>query len=328
MSTIEKGKNEYRSEQDVAELLIRAHDGDCALLYIWQKVRKRMDPEAAARDLCFTLSQVQVATEKLQRMGLIITEETSVTFFPGSVPVSPDHEAENVIVAEKDPTEDVFPDYGSEDISKFSAEDSAFRALTNRLEIVLGTVPTRQDLCKLLVVYHRLKIPADVLFVLFNYCTEIIKNNPNSEAKPTMNFIERQAYIWANRGITCVENAEDYAEQQKKLKSLKGRIKKIMEINDRNLTSNEDSVIESWLTAGFEEEAIRIAYERTVEKTGKRSLPYMDKILLRWNESGIHTVSEIQQKDPLTGKRRKKEDASTSSGFDPGAIDNITIIKG
>lgn len=327
VSIMGNNKNGYSKEQEAAELLIRAHDGDCALLYIWQKQRNSNDPEAAARDLCFTLSQIRAANEKLQRMGLSAAGNNPSEEAPAkSISVSPLPNA--AIAAETKPNMEEFPEYSSEEISRLAEEDPAFRALKARLELVLGTVPKRQDLCKLLGIYHQLKLSADVLFVLLNYCAEISRGSSGSELKPTMNFIERQAYIWANRGITCVEDAEAYAENQKTLKSAKGRIKRILEINDRKLTNNEERMIESWLTLGFEEEAIRIAYERTVEKTGQRSLPYMDKILLRWNESGIHTISEIRQKDAPPNRSRKNGAAKTGNAFDPGAIDNINIIKG
>ena len=55
----------------IADKLISAHDGDVALLYIYMARRGGHDLDAAARDLCRTMSEISAAAEKLQRMGLM-----------------------------------------------------------------------------------------------------------------------------------------------------------------------------------------------------------------------------------------------------------------
>ena len=55
----------------IADKLISAHDGDVALLYIYMVRRGGHDLDAAARDLCRTMSEISAAAEKLQRMGLM-----------------------------------------------------------------------------------------------------------------------------------------------------------------------------------------------------------------------------------------------------------------
>ena len=51
-----------------ARRLISAHDGNVALLYIWQSVNGHFDAEAAAGDLCMTAGEVSAAREKLERL--------------------------------------------------------------------------------------------------------------------------------------------------------------------------------------------------------------------------------------------------------------------
>lgn len=48
---------------------------------------------------------------------------------------------------------------------------------------------------------------------------------------------------------------------------------------------------------GFNEEAAAIAYDRTVTNTGSLKWPYMNKILTRWHESGLHSPKDIEEKD-------------------------------
>ena len=69
-------------------------------------------------------------------------------------------------------------------------------------------------------------------------------------------------------------------------------------IADRPLTPTENRYIASWLDAGFGPEAIALAYDRTVEKTGGRRWSYLDAILRSWREKGLFTPAEIEAGDP------------------------------
>ena len=53
----------------------------------------------------------------------------------------------------------------------------------------------------------------------------------------------------------------------------------------------------AWLNWGFPADVIALAYDKTVTNTRKFSPAYMNKILMSWNEKGLHTLAEIQEKD-------------------------------
>ncbi|MBQ5523423.1 MAG: hypothetical protein IIT86_11550, partial [Oscillospiraceae bacterium] len=63
-------KNEFLIKTEDIEQILHAHDGDCALLYLWSVFSGSNDLEKAAGDLFMTLSQVRDAAEKLGRMKL------------------------------------------------------------------------------------------------------------------------------------------------------------------------------------------------------------------------------------------------------------------
>ena len=78
------------------------------------------------------------------------------------------------------------------------------------------------------------------------------------------------------------------------------RIHKLMEvlqIRGRKLTTAEERYANNWLELGFDEEAISIAYERTCLNTGGLNWAYMNRILQRWHEKGLHDAASIQQGD-------------------------------
>ena len=277
-----------------AEKLLHAHDGDCALLYLWLAFTGNQDKERAAGELCMTMAQVENAFEKLSRMLRLSpaagTDAPVEAVQKPSSPLPP----EKPIPA---PAEEL-PQYTVDEIDACFNADNAFRAVLDEAEQLLGKQLTRHDTSRLLGIYNHLGLPAEVIFVLLHYCADISRGNNGAERKPTMNFIERQAYAWANLGISTMEAAEEYAEKEKSLQSDLGRVKSLLEIYDRKLTPTESNNIKAWLSMGFSDDAIELAYHRTVDKTGKRSLPYMNSILLRWHEAGIHTAREVEAAEP------------------------------
>ncbi len=280
--------------------LLRAHDGDCALLFLWHAATGSSDLEQAAGDLCMTLSQVRDASEKLGRMKLSsparITESSAVSApsvpasaVPSAAAPSPAASSASAPAPERQqkkelsPPSDELPEYTAEEIESCTRSDSGFKAVLDAAKQILGKQLARHDMSRLL--------------------GELYRGPEGADRRPTIRAIEREAFIWANRGIHTPEEAESYVEAQKALHSSFGQIKNALEIYDRKLISSEEAYFSSWLQMGFEVDAIRLAYERTVRNTGKRALPYMNTILSRWHESGLHTAEAIEKQDPEAGRK-------------------------
>lgn len=288
-----------------ARELTAAHDGDVALLYIWQLYHTG-GREQAARDLCMTLSQLDAAQEKLSRLGLSAGASPAVT---------PEENAAAVIA---EPAEETV-EYTAADVKKAADSDPAFSAIISKTTAVIGKQLTRHDFCRLLTIYNHLGLPADVIYVLLDFCAFASKGPAGAERRPTMYFIEKQAFAWARLGITTAEEAETYSEKQKSLIGKFGAVKKVLEIYDRSLTSSEKAAISSWIELGYGEDAIRIAYERTIEKTGKLAIPYMNSIIHSWHEKGLVTPQQIEKKDKAPGSRTGK--GRQSHAFTPTEFD-------
>lgn len=306
-----------------AEKLIRSHDADSTLFYLWQCLRQSSDRELAAGELCMTRVQIDNAAEKLSRMGFGSERRTtapeSTSTVSGGVPTPAD-----------DP-----PDYSAEEIVQTLDSDKSFRVLRDRLQEITGKTLSRSELSSLLGIYRHLGLPAEVVYVLFQYCSDISHSMYGNSRTPTVRYIEKTAYSWANAGIFSAEEAEAYAEKHKALLTEMGKIKQTLEIYDRKLTTNEQGFIASWIEMGYHEEAIRMAYERMIDNIGKLSMPYMNKIILRWNEDGLYTPEQIEQKDHTEKGRSKsrtirsgRASGGADADFDPDEIDKISITKG
>ena len=72
---------------------------------------------------------------------------------------------------------------------------------------------------------------------------------------------------------------------------------RLLDIPPRPLVEREKNYIAAWDQMGFDNEALRAAYERTVMKKQSMDWSYMNGILRRWHEKGLHTLAAIQSGD-------------------------------
>lgn len=267
-------------DNSIADRLISAHDGDVALLYIYMTRTGSEDLELAARDLCRTIGEISAAHEKLQRMELLPQAAGA------GAPEKPAPALEKPAPAEE------LPEYETEDLMRRSREDAGFAAVVTEAQKVLGHVLNSNDLKRLFGIYDYLALPPEVILMLLNHCVSISQGR-----RPSMRFIEKEAYTWANREILSLEQAEEYIRRSRERREDMGRLKEILGIHGRELTATEQKYIASWLDMGFDDGCISIAYDRTVTNTGALKWSYMNKILLSWQEKGIHTGAEVAEKD-------------------------------
>ena len=284
-----------------ADRLIAAHDGDVALLYLYGLRNGNRDEEAAARALCRTLQEIRTAEEKLQRMGL-----------GGEAPAKP-------APAEPAPPEEL-PAYTAGEISRLSRGNASLTAIYEEAASVLGRTLSPSDLRVLFGMYDHLALPPEVILVLLHYCTERAQQSGEGRRVSSRN-LEQEAYAWANREILTLEQAEEYIRFQRQRHSELGRIQARLGLNTLSPTQEKD--LRLWLDQGFGEEAIAIAADRTVTNTNALKWSYLRKILLSWQEKGLHSPAEIEEKDPA----RSRAVPAPPAGQDRPAVDREKLKK-
>lgn len=282
-----------------ADRLIAAHDGDVALLYIYIHHTGCTDLDRAAKDLCRTMSEISAAEEKLRRLGLM---------GGGTVP------------AASPALEDALPSYRAEDIARRSDVDPAFSAIVAEARTVFGSPLSTVDMQKLFGIYDYLNLPADVIFQLLHYCADMYgrTGSDGSSRKLSMRSVEKEAYVWVNREILTLEQADEYIQRQYSLKDASNRLKPVLGIHGREYTGTEKKYVQSWIEMGFGEDAVAIAYDRTVTNTGSLRWSYMNKILLSWHEKNLHTPQDIE-----AGDSRKPRPAAKPASSQPVSASDI-----
>lgn len=256
------------SHSDVHKLLCTA-SGDAALLYLY--IRSGNPPEQAENALKLTSSRVACATATLRQLGLWPEEKTI-------------H-----IVGER-------PQYGEADVLQAMDTDGDFRSLYGEIQRLLGRNLNTEELKILLGFVRYLGLPADVISVLVCYCKDRARQR-GSMRNPSLRTIEKEAYAWAEQGIDTMEEAAAFIQRQNVRNSRLHRLMNILQIRGRSLTPAEERYANAWLEMGFDEAALADAYERTCLNTGGLSWAYMNKILLRWQESGLLSGEQVHSND-------------------------------
>lgn len=257
------------SQTDVRKLLSAASP-DGALLYLYLQCGNRM--EGAEKALNLTASRISCAAAILRQLGLL-PEERPAHIAPGERPV-----------------------YSDEDVYRMMDYDPSFKRLYEEVQRLLGRSLNTEEI-KILVGFVRyLGLDSDVISILVSYCKARAEQK-GRKRRISLRSIEQEAYAWAERGIDTVEEAAAFIQMQNVRQSKLGRLMQVMQIYGRNLTAAEERYANSWLDMGMEEETIAMAYERTCLNTGGLNWAYMNKILHRWHEQGLHTAEEIRSGD-------------------------------
>lgn len=250
--------------------LLAMGSGDTALLYLYLQCGNAI--EQAQQALRLHPNQLSLAQANLRQLGLW-TPGYSATFVPGERPT-----------------------YSEADVMTAMDTDSDFRSLYGEVQRLLGKVLTTEELKLLLSLRRYLGLPNDVISVLVYYCKDRSRQRGNSR-NPSLRTIEKEAYVWAEQGIETLEQAAAYIQAQNMKNSRIEQLKKLIQIRGRNLTPGEERYANSWLDMGFDEAAISIAYERTCLNTGGLNWAYMNRILQRWHEAGLHTAEAVKRGD-------------------------------
>ena len=257
------------SQTDMRKLL-GAASPDAALLYLY--ISCGNDPDRAVTDLNLNASRLSLATASLRQLGLW-PEERPVRIAPGER-----------------------PDYTERDVLTTMDSDASFRGLYGEVQRLLGRNLNTEELKILLGFVRYLNMPVEVIQMLVCYCKDRARRR-GSNRNPSLRTIEKEAYAWAERGIDSIEEASAFIQAQNVRSSRLAQLMDVLQIHGRNLTAAEERYAQNWLEMGFENEAISIAYERTCLNTGGLNWAYMNKILQRWHEAGLHTAQAVRAGD-------------------------------
>ena len=268
---------------DVRRLLSAANP-DAALLYIYLKSENAY--ANAASDLNLSEARISCAAAMLRQLGLWTDEKQA-----------------KILAGER-------PAYSERDVLAAMETDRDFQSLYGEIQRQLGRSLNTEELKILLGFTRYLGLTPDVISVLVNYCKDRQRQKGLNRA-PSLRMIEKEAYAWAEKGIETMEEAAAYIQSQNQYNIRMAHIKHLLQIRGRRLTTAEERYAYQWSEMGFDDEAILMAYERTCINTGGLKWPYMNSILKRWHEAGLHTADQVRAGDAKVQPKQERRDLDT-----------------
>ncbi len=194
------------------------------------------------------------------------------------------------------------------------AQTPKFRELVEFAARKLEKTFNTHDLSTLYSFVDTLALPYDVIMLGIEHCV--------GEGKMSLRYVEKLLMDFADKEIDTYDKADNYIRRRVMFKSFEGRIRTLMGLGQRSLTAREKAMLNSWQTEFCTpDELIVLAYEKTVEKTGKASMSYMNKILENWHTAGFKTVLDVEAGDV------KAEPSSGNSSFNLEDFVQVAVAR-
>lgn len=279
---------------DIADKLLACGDGDSALLYLYVLRRGNAYQEKTAmRELGFS-------KERYDRAVFTLTSLTIRETVPAPQPSS-------------DPA--AAPKYAMNELRQAREGDHKFAAVCVTAEDALGRTLNEGQLRSLYTIYDHLGLPAEVIIELLCY----LKRDKGTISRRD---IEREAYLWSDMGIYTAQEAQAYLARREAEKPLVGAMLEAMHVVGREPAQAERRLISESIEKGFTPDAVALAVRRMEQNIGKYSLNYLRKILVLWDEKGVHTVSEITALEPETAKKTQSAPTTAAASAPTGNIED------
>lgn len=182
---------------------------------------------------------------------------------------------------------DVTPEYTSNEISQMMREDQLLASLIDACQQTLGKTFNSSENNVLIAMHRSLDLDGEYILMLLAYCAEKDKRN--------LTYIQRMAAGLVEQGVLTPSQLEEELMRREELASADSVLRRIFGIGGRALTKKESEIFTLWICdRKHSTDLIKEAFDRTVAKTGKASVPYCNTILEDWFANGIKTPEEAR----------------------------------
>ncbi len=213
------------------------------------------------------------------------------------------------------PNTSVSSSYKAANVIKTVTSDEKLAHLFAIISQILNKALSPNDYRIIYSFIDYLKLPEQVIIVLFEYCVSVSQTN--------MRYIEKVAYSWADKGINTPKRAVEHVAKLTKEQSVLSSYKKKFKIQGRDFSDTEAGFILSWINEyKASEELIMKAFDAAIMNTGKISFSYMDTVIKN-SISG----STPQSNEGLSSNVRKSSFRNYPSSSSVGEIEKKMIEK-
>lgn len=254
----------------------------------------------------FSSDNSAASTTKADFNNTTFLETANLASSAAIAPTVPDAPSYNISEGPKH-VEPSSMQYSAEKISELNSDEN-FSMLLYVIESYLGRPLSIKETNAIVYFYDSLDFSIELIDYLFEYCVE--------HNKKSINYIEKVALAWADKGIHTVTEAKE--EVSNHTDSVY-QIMKAFGISNRDPGQHERAMISKWAdTYCFDTDIIIEACNRTIKAIHQPSFEYADTILSKWKSSNITTMADIKKDDAAyaassNSKTRYQSSAKTGS---------------
>ncbi len=208
---------------------------------------------------------------------------------------------------------DALPNYTMTELSELLEKRKDISLFIDECQRAYGRMFNPRDIGKIIGLIEHLALSEEYVLTLLRYFGEL----PEEERK-TLHYVEKMAFSLTDDGITEPMALREHLDRLRLVRTNEGQIRSIFGMGSRAFSSKEKKAVMLWLGEyNASMELIRLAYEKTVDATGKASVPYADKILERWYREGLTTPEAVEkaEREEKTGKT-ESENFNTDDFFE------------
>ena len=193
-------------------------------------------------------------------------------------------------------------------------ESAEIRSLFSDLQNKLGKTIGYDGQATIICLYDHFGLPAQVIFMLVDYCVSI--------GKTGYSYIEKAGESWAEQEIDTVAKAAKKIDSLNKINKFWNKFAIAQGLPNNKPTANQVKYISRWVDElKMSLDMVCLAYEETLERTGKISLSYTDKILANWAENGYKTPDDVRK------AAKNRAAAGKKPAGNPDASYNLDMVK-
>lgn len=182
-------------------------------------------------------------------------------------------------------------------------DEGKLAPLIDACQQISGKVYSTSETAVIAGLSDELCLDGEYILTLLKWCVQ--------NGKKSLRYIEKTAFSLTDEGISTPDALNAYIARREASATAEGRLRKMFGISDRALTKNEEKCFARWCVDwGFSDGVIGLAYDLTVEATGKAAVNYADKILEEWHGAGVTDEAGAAE---YTAKRRACRAAQSQS---------------
>ena len=139
----------------------------------------------------------------------------------------------------------------------------------------------------------------------------------------SLRSVEKMAFDFYDREIRTTADLQSEIHRLRLFSETEGKLRTLFGMGERSLTPKEKKYFSAWLYEyGYGMDIIRLAYDVTVDATGKATINYMNSVLANWNKDGLRTpeaikaADEVHKAGSMEKVKGKKKSETPQGSFD------------